>query len=262
MAGKPYEQVVREQILVPCGMTHSGFDFASLKDKNKATGYFGIEDGEFQEAPIWDSTQSAAAGALYSTIGDMNKWHRALQSYQLLPKEWQEKAYQPYKAKYAYGWFVDSLNGRRTIKHSGGIPGFISYELRIEEDDVDIVMMQNQMTTGPDQKQMSRDIVECIYNKDFKMPQPPKIVAVDAAVLKKYEGDYALAPNFILNVSMKGDVLYAQATGQPAIKIVPETETMFYSKEANARIEFVNENGAVSKLILHQHGQNVPAVRK
>lgn len=262
VTGKPYEQVVREQIFVPCGMTHSGFDFANLKDKNKATGYYGIDGEDFVPAPITDSTQSAAAGALYSTTGDMNKWHKALQTYKLLPKEWQEKAYHPFKDKYAYGWFIDSLDGRRAIKHSGGIPGFISYELRVEEDDLDIVVLQNQMSTAADQKQVATNIAHCIYKKDYKLPEPPKAMAVGTDVLKRYEGDYALTPDFIMNVMLKGDGLYAQATGQGAIKILPETETMFFCKEVNAKIEFVSENGVVNKLILHQNGQHVPAVKK
>lgn len=262
VTGKKYEQVAREQILLPCGMTHSGFDFANLKDKNKATGYYGIDGEDFVAAPITDSSQSAAAGALYSTTGDMNKWHKALQAYKLLPKEWQEKAYHPFKDKYAYGWFIDSLNGRRAIKHSGGIPGFISYELRVEEDDLDIVVLQNQMSTAADQKQVATNIAKCIYNKDFKLPQSPKAITVDATILKKYEGDYALTPDFIMNVVLKGDALYAQATGQGAIKILPESENVFFCKEVKAKIEFVNDNGVIKKLILHQNGRHMPATRK
>lgn len=259
---KKYETVVRENILKPCGMTHSGFDFANLKDKNKATGYFSIDKDQVEEAPIADSTVSYAAGALYSTIGDMNKWHQALQSHKLLSKEWQDKAYVPFKKRYAYGWIIDTMMGHRLIGHSGGIHGFVTYEMRVEEDDVDILLLQNNMSAYSNNS-ITISILNCLYDKDYKVPTAVQAANVSVEAMKQYEGDYALAPTFSINIKVKDNELYAQATGQPAFQILPITETMFYTKVVDAKIEFVKDaDGKVGSIILHQNGRDMPGKRQ
>jgi len=259
---KSYEEVVRERILVPCGMTHSGFDFADLKDKKKATGYNLINGDTYEEAPITDSSLSFAAGALYSTTGDMYKWHKALESYKLLPKEWQEKAFIPFKKKYAYGWFIDTLYNRRLTGHSGGIPGFYTYEMRFEQEDADIVLLQNNMKPDMDNNTIAVNIAKCLFDKDFKIPAPPDFVKVSPETLQKYAGDYALSPDFIINIKVSGDDLIAQATGQGAFTIKAKSDTLFTCQVVHADIEFVKDaDGSVNKLILHQNGQHMPAAR-
>jgi CubicO group peptidase (beta-lactamase class C family) len=260
---RKYEAVVRENILKPCGMTHSGFDFTNLKDKNKATGYFSINKDKFETAPVADSTVSFAAGALYSTIGDMNKWHKALQSHKLLPKEWQDKAYVPFKKKYAYGWIIDTVKGHRIIGHGGGIHGFVSYEMRVEEDDVDIVLLQNNMAAHDANSPIAINILNCLYDKNYEVPKLVKQANVSQETMKQYEGDYALAPSFIINIKLKENELYAQATGQQAFQILPISETMFYTRMVDAKIEFVKDaDGKVSTLILHQNGRDMPGKRQ
>jgi CubicO group peptidase (beta-lactamase class C family) len=96
---KPYEQAVRKYIFTPLHMTHSGFDFTHLKNKEKATGYFELNDKETIAAPIVDSSVSYSAGAIYSTTGDLYLWHKALQKNKILSKAQQEKAYTPIKKK-------------------------------------------------------------------------------------------------------------------------------------------------------------------
>jgi CubicO group peptidase (beta-lactamase class C family) len=85
-----YEQAVRKYIFTPLRMTHSGFDFTDLKTKEKATGYFNLDQKENTAAPIVDSSVSFSAGAIYSTTGDLFLWHKALQTNTILSKEQQK----------------------------------------------------------------------------------------------------------------------------------------------------------------------------
>ncbi|TMI88097.1 MAG: beta-lactamase family protein [Bacteroidetes bacterium] len=143
----PYEKVVRKYIFTPLQMTHSGFDFTHLKNKEKATGYFKLDDKEIVPAPIVDSTIAFSAGAIYSTTGDLYLWHKALQQNKILLKEQQEKAYTPVKNKYGYGWSIDSVEGKRRVSHGGGIHGFVTNISRVPEDDICIVLLSN--TSNP-----------------------------------------------------------------------------------------------------------------
>ncbi|HEY4111119.1 serine hydrolase domain-containing protein, partial [Puia sp.] len=83
VTGKPYPQVVRERILTPLKMTSSGFDFTHLSSPYKAVGYSRLGN-DLQPAPIVDSTASFSAGALYSTVEDLYKWDRALNTTAIL----------------------------------------------------------------------------------------------------------------------------------------------------------------------------------
>lgn len=263
VTGKKYEAVVRERILKPGGMTHSGFDFAGLQDKNKSIGYYVAGDTNTEEAGIVDSSVSFAAGALYSTVGDMYKWHKALQSYNLLTKDWQAKAYIPFKKRYAYGWFIDSIAGKRVIVHSGGIPGFVSYILRIEEEDMCMVLMSNYMGGAVSENEMAIQVTKALYDKNFVMPKVIQDAKLDMVTINKYVGEYVLAPGFSITISAADNKVYAQGTGQSSFEIYPESENMFYTKVVAAKIEFVkDEKGNVNKMILHQGGRDMPGLKK
>ncbi|MCX3267405.1 hydrolase [Pedobacter agri] len=76
---------------------------------------------------------------------------------------------------------------------------------------------------------------------------------VPESLLESYTGRYELMPNFILTITKQGKRLFAQATGQPKIEALPESQTKFFSKEINGTIEFVkDENGKIKELILIQ----------
>ena len=90
-----------------------------------------------------------------------------------------------------------------------------------------------------------------------------RAIVVDSAILERYVGVYELQPGFDLAVSLDGGMLMAQATGQGAFQLHPETETEFFIEEIDAQVTFVvGPDGKVGELILHQGGQDVRARRK
>jgi CubicO group peptidase (beta-lactamase class C family) len=83
--------------------------------------------------------------------------------------------------------------------------------------------------------------------------QESQAVAVPVEVLQTYVGDYELAPNFILTITLEGEQLFSQATGQQKVEIYPKSETEFFLKVVVASVTFVkDENGKVKSLILDQ----------
>jgi hypothetical protein len=92
------------------------------------------------------------------------------------------------------------------------------------------------------------------------LPQPRREVKIDAAKYDRLTGDYELAPNFTITILRRGDKLISQATAQPEVELFPESETRFFLKVVDAQIDFVvDASGAVTGLVLHQGGQNLPA---
>jgi CubicO group peptidase (beta-lactamase class C family) len=141
VTGKSYFQVVRDNIFRPLHMDHSGFDFTHLTSSDKATGY--NPPAPLAPAEIVDSSVSLSAGAVYTTIGDLYKWDRALYSGSILSQPSEEAAFTPHLARYGYGWMIDSLYGKRVVEHGGGITGFVSFILRVPEDETCIIVLDN-----------------------------------------------------------------------------------------------------------------------
>lgn len=92
---------------------------------------------------------------------------------------------------------------------------------------------------------------------DYTPPPPPKEVKVDVKVLKQYVGRYQLAPSVVFDITLKGDQLMAQLTGQPRYPVFPESQTEFFYKVVDAQLTFVKDDkGRVVALILHQYGMD------
>ena len=87
-------------------------------------------------------------------------------------------------------------------------------------------------------------------------------IAMDATAKQAFVGQYQLAPNFILTITLDGDQLYAQATGQQRAAIFPESPTLFFLKVVNAQLSFdLGPDGRTASVTLHQNGRDAPAKR-
>src|SRR5260221_1874778 len=157
-------------------MTHSGFNLTHLNVPEKTTGYFKLDNTTSTTAPIVDSTVSFSAGAIYSTTGDLYKWHKGLENYSVLSKTQQEKAYTPIKNNYGYGWGIDSIDGKRGVGHGGGIPGYITNITRVPADDVCIILLSN--ASDESVGKLSKDLLNLLYNKPYELPKERTVITI------------------------------------------------------------------------------------
>ncbi len=100
------------------------------------------------------------------------------------------------------------------------------------------------------------------WNLTEKKIEEKKSISVDEVILEKYVGQYELQPGFIITFTREGNRLYTQATGQPKFEVFAESETKFFLKVVDAKVEFVPDaDGKVNKMILNQGGQTMEAKR-
>ena len=91
---------------------------------------------------------------------------------------------------------------------------------------------------------------------DKAMPEARKEITLSNDILSQYDGKYQLAPNFNVVITVKGNEIFAQATGQEQFPLFAENETTFFAKVAALKVVFnKNASGKVESFTLHQGGQ-------
>jgi CubicO group peptidase (beta-lactamase class C family) len=258
-AGQSYAEFVRKAIFQPLEMNDSGYDTHDEVLPRRAAGY--QRGGErLVNAPYLDMTQPHAAGALYSTVEDLNRWDQALAAGKLISQDSHDKMFAPVKGNYAYGWQVSERGGRKQHAHGGGINGFSTYILRVPDEKLCVVVLSNIVPSPPGR--MANDLAAIVLGEPYTAPQPRKIARVDPKLYDVFAGRYQLLPTFVLTVSRDGDRLMVQGTDQSKIEFFPESETKFFSKQIGAEVTFVKDDkGEVTQLILHQGARNQQAQR-
>jgi len=182
--GKLYEQVLREKIFDPLGMTNSGYDHNKTVLPKRATGY-DKDFINFFNSDYIDMSVPFAAGGLYSTIDDMYLWDQALYTDRLLSSKYREIMFSPYLNNYAFGWGVNRVpkgvagDSTLAITHSGGINGFNTRIIRLVEDRNLIVVLMN--APGANINEICQKIIAILY--DYPYVPPKKSVAATLALV-------------------------------------------------------------------------------
>ena len=106
VTGKPYEQVLKENILDPArhekhrlrSSRHASFPNAPPVTARQPT--------VTRTLLYLDMSIPYAAGSMYSTVEDLYLWDQALYTDKLLSAQSKELMYKPFLEDYAYGWVV------------------------------------------------------------------------------------------------------------------------------------------------------------
>lgn len=166
VGGKRFEDILRQEILQPLDMSGTGFDFVSLPDSNKAKNYTDIRSRHPESVPVFDSTHAPGCGNMYSTVGDLYKWDRALCAGSILSIKSQKLAYTPDIEIYGLGWFTDTVYGKFCVFHGGGTPGFRSQLQRFPDQGVSIALLSNNANC--DLYEISNRIAAIIFQTRYR----------------------------------------------------------------------------------------------
>ena len=248
ITGQPYSTVLENMILKPLNLRHTGYDFLSSSDSNKAVGYNFYAPGLYQPARYVHPSILYTTGALYSTVGDLFTWHQALMSDKFLSPASKTAMYKPVIKPYAYGWFSDSLFGRQRVSHDGNVSGFKANINRFPGDDICVIVLSNSNSSQVGQ--LTRVLVSMLYKQPYKLPQAKKELALPEQILLGYKGTYEFSPETIVHVFPEKGKLFMEGPTQPRMELVAETETLFYGRYMEVNFEFVKDpaTGKVSAL--------------
>jgi CubicO group peptidase (beta-lactamase class C family) len=143
ITGKSWEDLVRQRVFAPLGMTRSNFAVGdSQQDADHALPYR-KDDGSVHRIPFRDITAVGPAGSINSSVREMAAWvslHLARgkrDGRQLVQDATMNDLHEvrmpipggadepgQVMVGYALGWLVDVFHGHRRVHHNGAIDGF------------------------------------------------------------------------------------------------------------------------------------------
>ena len=202
-SGKPYATFMTERIFQPLGMTATRINDLHAIVPNRATGYSRTPEG-FVNGEYTSPTQPYAAGAIISTVTDLAKWDIALTNGKFLKADTWKAAWTPAKltdgktTEYGMGWQLDERKGHKRVYHGGGIPGFLSFVLRLPNDKLSVIVLTNSDASDPSE---IADRIAAVYvpalapeeKKAITDPQPEVTKRLRRIIenIAKGEGDKA-----------------------------------------------------------------------
>jgi CubicO group peptidase (beta-lactamase class C family) len=257
-AGMSYEELVRTRILEPLRMHDTSITLSDDQKKRLAPGY----DASLSPAANWDFDALAGCGALRSTANDMLTFLAANLELTDTPLKAAIRQMRSIRKPtgtpdldIAMAWHILTKFGGEVVWHNGGTYGYRSFIGFDPAAKKGVVVLCN---TFADNDDIGRHVLDSRY----PLAQQRAQISVDPAVLRRYVGEYQLAPAFTIKVSLDGNRLMAQATNQPAFEIFAEKEKEFFLKVVDAQITFVVDGaGNASGLVLHQNGRDVKGAK-
>lgn len=147
VTGMDFDDALEARITAPLGLENTGYDDFDRIITQRAQGYQKTPLG-YAPAAYLDTTVPYAAGMIYSTVGDLHKWTRALHSGEVFTNsESYTLMTTPYMNDYGYGIGIssDSLGGKlvREISHGGGINGFSAMLQYFPDEEYTLVSLDN-----------------------------------------------------------------------------------------------------------------------
>jgi CubicO group peptidase (beta-lactamase class C family) len=165
VAGTTWEDLVKQRIFVPLGMTHSNTSAFELQQSDDYAHPHDYADGNIVAIPVYDYQKFGIGpnGAVNSCIEDMLKYlafhlsEGTVDGKKVISKKQMAELHQaatvahmpPFGDEYALGWFVSYPAGHKMLEHGGTINGFTSDMVLLPEEKIGIVVLNNQESHLP-----------------------------------------------------------------------------------------------------------------
>lgn len=146
-SGVDFTEFLEQRIFAPLGMESTGLVWQPQTVEHLAEGSARILGSVERPARV-DEPWYRGAGGLYSTVGDLLKWDRALRENALISPAGKERMFTPSDhANYGYGWSLRYYwvegDRRPIVAHTGGGAGVTTTIDRFPNDGLLIVALSN-----------------------------------------------------------------------------------------------------------------------
>jgi CubicO group peptidase (beta-lactamase class C family) len=283
ITGRGLEELAREIVFDPLGMTRTSYVWKEEFEKNYAWPHDEFERPRMKER----RSEAGAAGSMQTTAQDYARLledvllaknlSRAAVEEMLTPQvaitsermfgppsSGETEANKGIRLSWCLGWGrFDSKYGRAFF-HTGHEFGFQNYTVTYADAGIGVVLLSN----SDNFESVAREIVAAVIGPDEspfdwlgyprfdpkakKIPPPePKAIEVEAGILADYVGDYEIQPGRVFSVKLVERHLYISSEKDKWVEILPESETRFFVRDSDYVFNFKkDQDGKVTGIVL------------
>jgi CubicO group peptidase (beta-lactamase class C family) len=166
VAGKSWDDFVRERIFTPLGMTASSTSIGALAGANDVAAPHSKFDDKVTAIPYRKIDNIGPAGSINSNVIDMAQWVRlqlnngTYEGKQLISPAAVKEMHAPqtiirlegpmerlypeaHFLSYGMGWFLSDYRGRKLVEHGGSIDGMRALVAMLPEEKLGVVILTN-----------------------------------------------------------------------------------------------------------------------
>ena len=249
-AGRGYGELVHERILAPLGMSSTAVSVTGAAAERFVPGH----DEQGRPVAHWNFTTLAGAGALRSTAADLLAFAaagfddgdlgRAIRTAQAPRLEIDPQT------SIGLHWLTDRQEHHDIVWHNGGTAGFAGF-LGVDRAGASAVVVLGNSFGSFD------DIGMHALDERMELTKLHTPVALPAALLERFEGDYA-GPDGPVTLTGADGGLTAQSPGQIPLRLTAIDETTFFIRPDNALVTFeLDRRGRVTAAVLEGGGARI-----
>jgi CubicO group peptidase (beta-lactamase class C family) len=244
VSGMKYAQFLEQNLFRPHGMVDTWYGDERIIPR-RARGY-SMSDGRLVGAAPLSMTVPYAAGAVFSTAGDLLRWLIALRRGEIIPKSLLDRARAPRRlpggaiSGYGFGWKLCTIAGMATIEHGGFINGYLAQALEVPEARLTIIALANNDGDVPDPGALARRIARFLITGAPELPR----LRLDAAQRAALAGRYQIAPGDVRVVSDRDGIMHMQRNDGPARPLAALSPAELALDDGDGAVVYTFEWGA------------------
>ncbi len=291
---KPLNDLMREHIFTPDGMTRTSMVWEERFESDFANGYdeYGRSLGPERRK------RADAAGSMQTTLRDYANFLQAILQGRNPDKKTRERMLSPQidilskhefpsldtetttgnkaiRIGYGLGWGLYWTPYGRAFFKEGHDEGWRHYAVCFDKSGTGLLIMTNSSNGEGIYKELLETLLKNTYTPiewegftpyNQLPPRPPlkqhNEITLDPKLLDKYVGRYRFSPDIVLTITRDGNKLFVQENDEPKQELGAEGERQFFSKTADDEYSFeLDSSGRVSTMVLHTDGKDLPMQR-
>ena len=258
---------MQESIITPLGMNDTYLiENSGSKEEVMAISY--VYSGH-NYLPFSNNLNAPGSSSMRSNATDMSKWmtnfySKSLGGNSAFDKMTQKGSLDNNKTiDYGYGLYITEIENRKAYVHDGAWGGYRSGTVFFPDESVGVVILSNNGLLQP--RKMINDIVDILFSQEEeKESNDSKLIEkeVNDKFFTLCAGRYEQVDDkaCYLTFFKEGEEYFVNVYGKN-FKLYAKSDSVFYTKEANALVVFHLKNGKVNSHTLKQNGKSYLALK-
>ncbi len=241
---KPFEEIMKELVLDPLGMTKSFYSNCALKEEQNSNATAGHKRDGSQVVGKRHLYPEMAAAGLWTTAEDLAKFSLEVQkslkneSNIILTKEFMEIMVTPVlKGEYNIGLCNERLGAEQLLGHNGGNEGYTCNMLFHKEQGFGVIFMSNSDSGFKIKMPFCRSVAAA-YGLDTLLKPEYEIVALSPGVIELFSGNYKMDFDKSLKIYSENNKLLYKTIGEDLRQLDYVGNNTFIDTNRSNKIEF------------------------